>query len=613
MKPITENIIEASAIEILQSQGWEYLHGSQTSPPEEGWPQAGVVERENYSQIILVNRLRSAIAKINPHIPADAQEAAVQKVLRIHSPELLHNNEEFHRFLIEKVKVPYQQNGYERSHEVALIDFDNPANNQFLVVNQYTIIENNQNKRPDVLLFVNGIPLVVIELKNATDENANILSAFKQIQTYKAIIPSLFTYNSVCIISDGLECKAGSVSADLSRYMTWPVCVQRTGRKSADGFYVYVLECDNGSYYIGQTENLEKRWQEHISGRGANWTKSHKPVRIIHFEEFNTREESVKRESDLKTGFGRKWIKREIAAGRNVPYVVEDNPRLASRFKPQLETLLKGMMQPATLLDLVRNFIVFEKTTCLRATHRQKKEDAKTGLIQIQTEKKLAAYHQYYAVNKAIESTLIAAGAKNSPPLEGWSQTGVVKRGSKNYFELPYNPKLKENARELRKAGNLSEVLFWNKVKNKQFKSFDFDRQKIIGNYIVDFYCTNCNVVIEIDGSSHDDKQEYDAERDAYLQSLGLIIIHLPVEDVMNNLDGVMEMLYHHPALSGTPPKEGNIPPLTSPKEGNVPPLTSPKEGNIPLLTSPKEGNKPPLTSPKEGNKKRLTSRQKGS
>ncbi|MFQ3575372.1 MAG: type I restriction endonuclease subunit R [Cytophagales bacterium] len=295
-KPITENIIEQSAIEILQSQGWEYANGKEISP--EGL----FCERENFSQIVLLNRLRTAISKINPTIPLDAQEAAIQKVLRIASPDLLHNNEEFHRLLVEKVKIPYQENAYERSHEVALIDFEHPANNQFLVVNQYTIIENNQNKRPDILLFVNGLPLVVIELKNAASENANIKSAYQQIQTYKAIIPSLFTYNAICILSDGLECKAGSVSADLSRYMTW---------KTADGI------------------------------------------------------------------------------------------KEASRFKPQLETLLKGMLQPATLLDLVRNFIVFEKS---------KKEDAKTGLIQIQTVKKLAAYHQYYAVNKAVQSTINASG-----------------------------------------------------------------------------------------------------------------------------------------------------------------------------------------------------------
>ena len=324
---------------------------------------------------------------------------------------MLHNNETFHQLLVEKVKIPYQQDGFERSYEVALMDFENPLNNEFLCVNQYTIVEKNQNKRPDILLFVNGLPLVVIELKNAADENATMRKAFDQLQTYKSTIPSLFTYNAICIISDGMECKAGSVSAGYSRFMTWPVCVQRTGRKTADvkkgSFFVYVIECEDGTFYKGQTEDLEKRFLEHLNGKGADWTRSHKAKRIIHYEVYDTREEAVKRESDLKTGFGRTWLKREIEAGRNKEYKLGDEePRLASRFIPQLEILLKGMLNPATLLDLVRNFIVFEKN---------KKEDAKTGITQIETVKKLAAYHQYYAVNKAVQSTLRASGFSLHP------------------------------------------------------------------------------------------------------------------------------------------------------------------------------------------------------
>jgi adenine-specific DNA-methyltransferase len=139
-------------------------------------------------------------------------------------------------------------------------------------------------------------------------------------------------------------------------------------------------------------------------------------------------------------------------------------------------------------------------------------------------------------------------------------------RGSSNYFSLPFNPDLKKRARELRKAGNLSEVLFWEQIKNKKFNGLDFDRQKIIGNYIVDFYCTNFNVVIEIDGGSHDDKEEYDAARDEYLKRLGLKVIHIPDADVKKNLDGVIEMLKNdeafrdnHPVgCAATPPEEGN-------------------------------------------------------
>ena len=121
-------------------------------------------------------------------------------------------------------------------------------------------------------------------------------------------------------------------------------------------------------------------------------------------------------------------------------------------------------------------------------------------------------------------------------------------RNTRNYMALPYNPALKERAKALRKAGNLPEVVLWNKLKNHQLLGLDFDRQKIIGNYIVDFYCAQKNVVVEVDGSSHNNKVEYDARRDAYLLGLGLVVIHLPVVDVMRQLQSVIELLRNHPA-----------------------------------------------------------------
>ncbi|MCL1858994.1 MAG: DUF559 domain-containing protein [Oscillospiraceae bacterium] len=122
-------------------------------------------------------------------------------------------------------------------------------------------------------------------------------------------------------------------------------------------------------------------------------------------------------------------------------------------------------------------------------------------------------------------------------------------RKIENSISLPFNPMLRERAKELRKAGNLCEVLLWKQLHMKKFKQYDFDRQKIIGDYIVDFYCINCGVIIEIDGSSHDDKIEYDGERNHYLEGLGLIVIHIPAKHILNNLSGVMVMLNNHPAL----------------------------------------------------------------
>jgi len=308
MIKLNEDAIETLAIERLQTLGYQYIHGAEIAPDSTS------PERESFADVLLIERLRQAVKRINPSIAQPALDEAIKTIQRISSPELLANNEAFHRLMTEGVNVSYQKEGSQRGDLVWLIDFANPDNNEFLVVNQYTIIENNQNKRPDLILFVNGIPLVVIELKNAADENTTLKSAYQQLNTYKDTIPSLFTYNSFVVISDGLEAKAGSISAGLSRFMAW---------KTADG-------------------KIE-----------------------------------------------------------------------ASHLVSQLETLINGMLNKATLLDLVRHFIVFEKS---------KKEDPVTKQISISTVKKLAAYHQYYAVNAAVISTLRAsadAGIAQDPASYG--------------------------------------------------------------------------------------------------------------------------------------------------------------------------------------------------
>jgi type I restriction enzyme R subunit len=313
MNTLTEFDIEKFAISLLETLGYEYIYAPNIAPDSK------TPERESFEQVLLLGRLQKAVNRINSSIPADVQAEAIKEIQRISSPELLANNETFHRLLTEGIPVSKRVDGAERGDRVWLIDFKNPYNNEFVVVNQFTVVENNQNKRPDIVLFVNGIPLVVMELKNPVDENATIHSAFKQIETYKSVIPNLFTYNGFVVISDGLEAKAGSISAGFTRYMAW---------KSIDG-------------------------------------------------------------------------------------KVE-----ASHLVSQLETLILGMLNKETLIDLIRHFIVFEK---------QKREDTETKITTITTVKKLAAYHQYYAVNRAVESTLRASGFHSTP------QEGVVEESPESY------------------------------------------------------------------------------------------------------------------------------------------------------------------------------------
>ena len=302
MTKLTESDIEQMTIEILQSRGYEYLYGPDIAPD------GTTPLRSSLGEVVLRERLEAAVRRLNPSLPASVLDEAVKTVLRIGSTDLLADNECFHELLTQGVTVSVYEQGEERGKNVWLVDFDDPWNNDFAVVNQFTVVENGHNLRPDVVLFVNGLPLAVMELKNAADEEATITAAYNQIETYKAQIPSLFVYNELIVISDGLEARAGSLSAGLSRYAAW---------KSEDGETV-------ASHLVGE-----------------------------------------------------------------------------------LEVLLRGMLNRETLLDLVRAFTVFEK---------DKHEDKATGQLTITTVKKVAAYHQYYAVNKAVESTLRATGINSAMP-----------------------------------------------------------------------------------------------------------------------------------------------------------------------------------------------------
>ena len=228
MTTVTESDIETAALDWLAAMGYSVLHGPDIAldTPES--------ERSRYEDVVLTARLRDAVARLNPSIPVESQEEAVQRVLSSSSPSLVQNNRAFHLMLVDGVEVEYRDaDGTMRGGRVQLVDFDNPENNDWLAVNQFTVVGNSE-RRPDIVLFINGIPLGVIELKNPTDENATVWSAFRQLQTYKREIPRLFTYNEALVISDGMEARVGSLTADRERFMPWRTIEGETEAESTD-------------------------------------------------------------------------------------------------------------------------------------------------------------------------------------------------------------------------------------------------------------------------------------------------------------------------------------------------------------------------------------------
>ncbi len=286
---INESVIEDAALEWFATLGYAIGHGPLLAPGE---PAA---ERDSFADVVLVARLREAISRLNPMIPEDAREDALRKVLRVGTPALVQTNRAFHQMLRDGVPVEYPRaDGSIGGDHVQLVDFDHVRANDFFAVNQFTVIEGSHNRRPDIVIFVNGLPLGLIELKNAADEDATIWSAYAQLQTYKAEIPTLMHYNAALVVSDGLQARMGSISANQEWFKVW---------RTIDG-------------------------------------------------------------------------QRDAAPGAL-----------------ELETLIRGVFERQRFLDLLQHFIVFE-------------EDSDSGAVH----KILAGYHQFHAVNAAVEETVRASG-----------------------------------------------------------------------------------------------------------------------------------------------------------------------------------------------------------
>jgi type I restriction enzyme R subunit len=213
---LNEAIVEDAALTWFGELGYAIGHGPHMAPGE---PAA---ERASFGDVVLAGRVRKAIDRLNPAVPVEAREDALRKVLRVGTPSLTQTNRAFHRMLRNGVEVEYRRpDGSIAGDRVWLVDFANPSSNDWLAVNQFAVIESQHNRRPDIVVFVNGLPLAAIELKNAADEDATIWSAYAQVQTYKAEIPSLLHYNAALVLSDGLQARIGSLTANQEWFKVW--------------------------------------------------------------------------------------------------------------------------------------------------------------------------------------------------------------------------------------------------------------------------------------------------------------------------------------------------------------------------------------------------------
>ena len=216
MTPFTESTVEAAALEWLENLGWGIAHGPDIAP------ETGAAERADYTEVVLERRLRDALDRLNPELPAEALDDAFRKLVRPEGTTLEARNRAFHRLLVNGANVEHRTTGGTiRGAQVSVLDHANPANNDWLAVNQFTVVEGEHERRPDIVLFVNGLPLGLIELKNPTDEKATVWTAWDQLQTYKAELSNLFAFNAALIASDGVKARLGTLTAGREWFKPW--------------------------------------------------------------------------------------------------------------------------------------------------------------------------------------------------------------------------------------------------------------------------------------------------------------------------------------------------------------------------------------------------------
>ena len=555
---LNESIVEEAALEWFGELGYAVGHGPHLAPGE---PAA---ERDSFSEVVLVGRLREAIRRLNPSIPEEAREEALRKVLRVGTPSLIQTNRAFHKMLRDGVDVEYPRgDGSIKGDKVLLVDFTDVRANDWLAVNQFTVIEGQHNRRPDIVVFVNGLPLGLIELKNAADENTDIWAAYWQLQTYKAQITSLLNYNAVLVVSDGTYARIGSVTANQEWFKVWRtidgegdapktslelevlvrgVFEQQRFLDLLHHFIVFEEDPDNGALHkiiagYHQFHAVNAAVEETV--RASGMTETGSVVREDTGTYWSGRQRGGK-PGDRRAGVvwhtqgSGKSFSMLFFAARVVRHPAMQNPTLVVLTdRNDLDDQLFGQFQRCA--DILGQ-------TPLQAEGREHLREllnrASGGVV-------FTTIHKFAALTPSPQP----------------SPTG---RGSEEHYRGGFDfSGLKARAREMRMKQTPAEDMLWELLRNRQLNDAKFRRQHQFGEYVCDFYCAEAKLAVECDGAVHltAEAVAHDKKRDAYLKSQGVTVLRFENRVVLDDTDQVLETICSHlPSTSGRGAGgEGNV------------------------------------------------------
>lgn len=540
---ITEDQLEQQCLQWFREGGWDSVFG-----PDIGHD-GSLPERANYREVVLVGRFKDALTRLNPQVPAATIDEAVQRVLKLDHPVAGQRNRDFHRLLLAGLSVSWREGDTVRHDVLRLVDFANLDANEFLVVNQFAIKGPVKTRRPDIVVFINGLPLAIIELKNPADEQADIWKAYEQLQTYKEEIPDIFNYNEALIISDGLTARVGSLTADQERFMPWrtlkneddkPV-VEFEIEKVVRGFFDRELFLDYLKHFI-----LFDQDGDRIVKKIAGYHQFHAVREAVRVTVIASREsEASGAVEDPRASYGREIVPGSRKAG--VVWHTQGSGKSISMVCYAGKLIQQPEMKNPTIVVVTdRNDLdgqLYETFCSAQELLKQTPEQAES---REELREKLASRQAGGIIFTTIQKFAPVAQVSESPsPRPSPKGRGSRSSGYRGGLAVAG---LVERARELRRRQTPAEELLWELLRNRQLCGAKFRRQHQFGEYICDFYCDEVRLVVECDGASHASAETmaHDKKRDAYLRSSGLTVLRFPNNQVLDEIEDVLSTISAH-------------------------------------------------------------------